>query len=235
MRQLDGNFTQKFNKRHNRVGPLFQGRYKATLIDRDNYSLEVSKYIHLNPVKAKMVDKPEQYKWSSYSAFIGKNTTPDFLTKGWLLGQFHKSQKRAIKEFKIFTSQPLGKDWSPEKEAYKGIILGSSSFISQIQDTYLSGKSDPEIPQLKVAKKQRTPEDIEEMVNKLKLNSKVRDKFLIYSLKKYSQLTLKEIGERMAGLHYSSISQIVRRLQNEVKTNKHLKQIILKVDNGFKM
>ncbi len=235
MRQLDGNFTQKFNKRHNRVGPLFQGRYKATLIDQDSYSLRLSKYIHLNPVKAKMVDKPEKYKWSSYSAFLGKNTSLNFLKTDWLLGQFHKSKKSAIKEFKKFTLQTEEAEWSPEKEAYKGIILGSSSFISQIQDKYLSGESDPEIAQLKVAKKQITPEEIEKKIKQFKLDTKISSKLIAYALKKHSQLSLKEIGKRMAGLHYSSISQIVRRLQNDSKTDEHLKQLILEVDHLCKM
>jgi REP element-mobilizing transposase RayT len=235
MRQLDGNFTQKFNNRHKRVGPLFQGRYKATLIDEDSYSLQLSKYIHLNPLKAKMVEKLEQYKWSSYPAFIGKVKVPNFLQTDWLLSQFHGSKRRAVKELKAFTLDTEDEDWSPEKEAYKGIILGDSDFVSQIQDKYLSEKSDPEIPKLRALQKQITPEEIENDIRRLKLAPKLTLKLIIYALKQHSFLSLNEIAKRMGGMHYSSISQITKRLLLQAKTDKKLSKIILEVDGFLKM
>ena len=69
MQQLNGRYTQSFNRRRKRVGPLFQGRYKAILLDKDQYALALSRYIHLNPVKAKLVTQPEAYEWSSYAVF----------------------------------------------------------------------------------------------------------------------------------------------------------------------
>ena len=71
MRQLNGVYTQEFNRRHGRVGHLFQGRFKAILVEEDNYLLEVSRYIILNPVRAGMVERPEEYRWSSYPSIIG--------------------------------------------------------------------------------------------------------------------------------------------------------------------
>ncbi|MDR3642388.1 MAG: transposase [Candidatus Doudnabacteria bacterium] len=230
MRQLDGNYTQKFNKNHKRVGPLFQGRYKATIVDRDSYSLELCKYIHRNPAKAKLAKNPEDYKWSSYPAFLGKAQVPGFLKTDWLLSQFHKSGKKARTALKTFTLETKGQAWSPEKETYKGLILGSDDFISQIQDSYISKKSDPEIPALKLTRKQITPEQIEKLVDGLNLNLKARNKLVIYALKKYSQLTLKEIGQRISNLHYSSISQIAKRLQQEAKKDNRLTRLLLKVD-----
>ncbi|MGC2063046.1 MAG: transposase, partial [Thermodesulfovibrionales bacterium] len=72
MRHINGGYTTYFNKRHNRFGHLFQGRYKAILVDADPYAGELSRYIHLNPVRANMVRKAEQYKWSSYAVYIDK-------------------------------------------------------------------------------------------------------------------------------------------------------------------
>ena len=72
MRQLNGVYTQAFNKSHRRTGHLFQGRYKAILIQKDSHLLEVSRYVVLNPVRARMVEQPRNWKWSSYRATAGK-------------------------------------------------------------------------------------------------------------------------------------------------------------------
>jgi REP element-mobilizing transposase RayT len=72
MRQLNGVYTQLFNKLHGRTGHLFQGRYKAILIQKDSHLLEVCRYVVLNPVRATMVETPAAWKWSSYSATAGR-------------------------------------------------------------------------------------------------------------------------------------------------------------------
>jgi putative transposase len=176
MRELDGHFTQKFNKKYARVGPLMQGRYKAVLVEQDSYSLQLSKYIHLNPVKAKIVKNPEEFLWSSYTAFIGKSKVPNFLQTNLILGQFGKSVKKARKAFKNFTLQDMEDDWSPEKETYKGLILGADDFVSHIQDAYLAGKSDPEIPKLKATQKQVSTEQIRKLVDSFKIDKNTANK-----------------------------------------------------------
>lgn len=235
MRQLDGNFTQKFNKRHKRVGPLFQGRYKAVLVEADSYSLQLAKYIHLNPVKANMVKMPEDYQYSSYQAYIGKDKIQAFMQTDWLLNQFHLSKKKAIRALKAFTLQAADEDWKPETNTFKGLILGGSDFVSRIQETFLQGKSNHEIPKLKAVQRMFTPEEITAKINSLNFDNKLRNKLLIYALKKYSTLTLKEIGERISNLHYSAVSQIVIRLQSRLNDDKKLRQAVNKVDELCKM
>jgi REP element-mobilizing transposase RayT len=72
MRHINGAYTTYFNVKRGRSGHLFQGRYKAILVDIDEYAKELSRYIHLNPVRAKIVETPEEYDWSSYQFYIGK-------------------------------------------------------------------------------------------------------------------------------------------------------------------
>lgn len=96
MPQLNGIYTQKLNRRHARVGHVFQGRYKAVLIDRDSYLLELCRYIVLNPVRANMVQEVSQYPWSSYQATLGTSTIPDRLQTEWLLRQFGKRKSLAL-------------------------------------------------------------------------------------------------------------------------------------------
>ncbi len=230
MRQLDGIYTQAFNYRHNRVGPLMQGRYKAVLIDKDSYSLELSCYIHLNPVRARMTDRPESYQWSSYACFISEAEAPIFLNTNWLLSQFDKINKKAIKSFKHFTLQGLIDNWTPEKESCNGLILGSAGFISHIQDTFLKGKNDREISNLTKAQKQISIEDLQHYLTKLTSDTKLRKKLTAYALKNYSHLKLKEIGKLLGSSSYSAITMMVNRLKQEAQRNKQIKLLLIEVD-----
>jgi putative transposase len=109
MRQLNGVYTQRFNRRHHKVGRLFQGRYKPMLAERDSYLLELSRYIVLNPVRAKIVKTPETYPWSSYRANMGLVPIPPGLTTDWVLGQFAKTEPVAHKRYAEFVHAGIGK------------------------------------------------------------------------------------------------------------------------------
>jgi REP element-mobilizing transposase RayT len=230
MRQLDGNHTQKFNKRYSRVGPLFQGRYKAVLLDADSYSLQLAKYIHLNPVKAKIVQKPEDYPYSSYSAYVGKTKAPSFLNIDWLLSQYYKSKAKAVKELKKYTLEVEEEPWTPETDTFKSLILGSSGFVEEIQNEFLQGKENFEIPKLKAVQKGLSAQEIIDKVSRLKFDEKHKTKLLVYALKKYSPLTLKEIGEKFNNLHYSAVAQILIRLQKKLAKDKELSKAVIEVD-----
>ena len=230
MRQLDGNFTQKFNKRHKRVGPLFQGRYKAVLVQADIYSLQLSKYIHLNPVKAKMTEKPENFEYSSYSAYLGKVKTPTFLNTEWLLSQFHKTKKKAIKVLRQYTHAIEEDGWIPEQETYKGAVLAENDFIKDIQERYLEQQDNSEIPILRLIQKDSRVLRVEKVVNSLNLPLNLQKKILIYALKEFSPLTLNEIGEKLLGLHYSSVSKVVSRLKEQSKTDRQLEGYLTKIN-----
>jgi len=99
MRQLNGVYTQYVNRTHDRVGHVFQGRFKAILVERDAYLLELARYVVLNPVRARMVKRPEQWVWSSYRAVIGQADRPPWLHIDWILGQFdYSTVSRAVKK-----------------------------------------------------------------------------------------------------------------------------------------
>jgi len=104
MRQLNGVYTQLFNKRHQRTGHLFQGRYKSILIEKDSYLLEVCRYVVLNPVRAGMVERPEEWKWSSYRATAGRETPARCLRVDWVLGQFSHKRAKAERAYRQFVT-----------------------------------------------------------------------------------------------------------------------------------
>ena len=88
MRHINGAYTNYYNTKRNRAGHLFQGRYKAILVEADEYAAELSRYIHLNPVRARMVGEPEAYRWSSFKAYIGESEAPEWLKTDFILGYF---------------------------------------------------------------------------------------------------------------------------------------------------
>jgi len=93
MRQLNGMYTQRFNRAHQRVGHVFQGRFKAIVVDKDAYLLGLSRYIVRNPVAAGMVKRVGDWRWSSYAATVGVVQSPTFLDAAWLLSQYGSSPK----------------------------------------------------------------------------------------------------------------------------------------------
>jgi len=108
MRQLNGRYTQTFNRTHRRVGHVFQGRYKAILIDRESYLLELSRYIVLNPVRARMVHSAIEWPWSSYRETVGQKVKPNWLNSDWLLAGFGRRKSRAIDAYKQFVREGKG-------------------------------------------------------------------------------------------------------------------------------
>ena len=102
MRQLNGVYTQQFNRRHNRVGHILQGRYKAIVVDKNNYLLELCRYIVLNPVRAGMVRGPKEWRWSSYKETAGYGKGIACLTKDWILLQFGREKAKAETQYRQF-------------------------------------------------------------------------------------------------------------------------------------
>ena len=102
LRHVNGAYTTYFNTKRQRSGHLLQGRFKAILVDMDEYSKELSSYIHLNPLRAKMIDKLEQYRWSSYLDYIGTRKPPAWLERNFILGYFGKKPSIAQRNYREF-------------------------------------------------------------------------------------------------------------------------------------
>lgn len=131
MRHLNGVYTQASNRRHNRKGHLFQGRFKGILVDKDSYLLELSRYVVLNPVRAKMVASPEQWPWGSFPAMIGEVPVPKCLAIDGLLSQFAKTRGWARRRYRQFVLEGVGQDlWEGLRQQ---IYLGNEEFVARMQ------------------------------------------------------------------------------------------------------
>ncbi|MEP1740103.1 MAG: transposase [Kangiellaceae bacterium] len=199
MRHLNGVYTQWYNntRKEKRFGHLFQGRYKAILVDRDNYLLELSRYIVLNPIRAKMVSELMDYPWSSYRAMVGYFETGDWLAVDWMLGQFSKQKKRAIAKYQDFVEEGIGQS-SPLKQLQGQLVLGSDQFVTKALRKLPKAKQKElsEIP-----KKQRRKVYV--LSSYFKGDNRDQSIAAAYYSGGYSQ---REIGEYL-GLHYSTVSQ----------------------------
>jgi len=145
MRQLNGIFTQTVNRRHQRTGHVFQGRYKAIVIDAATYLLELTRYVVLNPVRAGMVQDPEAWPWSSYTAMTGEVRAPSWLNTDWLLSQFDRRRTDAIRNYIQFVAQGHTQP-SIWNNVNRQVFLGDDEFVVQTQKQIKGLSQDVNIP-----------------------------------------------------------------------------------------
>ena len=204
MRQVNGVYTQLFNKLHGRTGHLFQGSYKAILIQKDSHLLEVCRYVVLNPVRAKMVEKPEDYPWSSYLSTAGRAKAHPCLTTEWVLGQFGGKRVKAEQEYRKFVSWGIG-----EQTIWTGVrgqsLLGEEEFADRFVDHLRKKQTLPEITRSqkylnRPALQKLFPEEV------LK-NKKKRDRRIAEAVRKHGYFQ-REIAEHL-GLNYATVSRLV--------------------------
>jgi REP element-mobilizing transposase RayT len=133
MRQLNGVFTQYSNRRHRRVEHLFQGRYKAILVDADSHLLEVARYVALNPVRARMVKEAGRWPWSSHRAMLGAAASPPWLAPDELPAAFGKRRGDARRRYAEFVTEGVGAGpiWS---QLNRQVYLGDDTFVARMQD-----------------------------------------------------------------------------------------------------
>ena len=145
MRQVNGVYTQRCNRRHDQVGHLFEGRFKAILVDRDAYFLEVCRYVDLNPVRAQLVKRPQDWHWSSYRAHVGLDHVPQWLDSVAVWRQLAGSEAAGKRRYAEFVAQGRGvRLW---EEALSGqIYLGDERFVARAQSRCKGMAETREIP-----------------------------------------------------------------------------------------
>jgi REP element-mobilizing transposase RayT len=232
MRRLNGTYTQAFNRRHGRVGHLFQGRYKSILVDRDSYGLELSRYIVLNPVRARMVKRPELWAWSSYRATAGQVAAPAWLDAHWVLGQLGGRNAAAAYERFVRAGMDQGSPW----EKLRGQIwLGEETFLKRME-RLAAGKSVANVPQAQQRPARPTPRAVTIMVlsryrikDEKALCSRAHQEAFqawLYLLRRVANLPLREVATR-GKVSPSRVSKIQRALETGI-TPALLQQLVNK-------
>jgi len=134
MHWLNGKYSQAFNKRHDCVGHVFQGPFKAPLVEKESYSLELARYVVLNPVRAKMVSKPEDYVWSSHRAVLGDVEAQPWLAVDDLLVQFAPKRDIARALYRQFVNEAIGSEKNPWTDLVAGLYLGSEDWLKRVRE-----------------------------------------------------------------------------------------------------
>lgn len=213
MRHFNGVYSQGFNYRHERVGHVFQGRYKSIIIDRDNYLLEVCRYVVLNPVRAAIVESPRKYVWSSYNPTAGYVTPPTFLKVDWILGRFGKARREAQKKYREFVSAGINAQsiWEELKSQW---ILGNKEFVDKLGPVAKDRAEIKEIPKVQRFAFRPLLDEIlslEKRKNRNERNKAIGKAYLDYG---YTQA---EIASHLE-LHYATISRIIKQGMLKCKT-----------------
>ncbi|GBE05854.1 chromosomal replication initiation protein [bacterium BMS3Abin10] len=240
MHYLNTAYTVYFNKKHQRVGHLFQGRYKGLLIEKERYLLSVSRYIHLNPVRALIVKRPEEYKWSSYLDYIGRSIKEKWLTSEWILGQYSTREAQAKNLYKIFIEEGLtAAEDDPFNHVKAGPVIGNEDFIEKIKKK-LDLKEHREIPESRrLARDISCKRVIEEVAKRLRLSEQeIRSvgkrgnfarKITFYLLRKLTDISNEEIG-RYFGVGYTAVSQGASRARKELVANRKYRKVVRELD-----
>lgn len=202
VRQLNGVYTQYFNRRHKKVGHVFQGRFKAVLVEREAHLLELSRYVVLNPLRAQMVKNIEHWPWSSYLAFCGKQAKQPWLETDWILEQFSRKRSIAIDLYINFVREGVGLPpiWRGLK---KQIYLGSDDFVNSTLIKIKQGEPNiNDVPKLQTLPVAKPLSKYEKLFPER--NDAIREAF------NSGGYTMTAIGDYF-NLHYTSISRIVNR------------------------
>jgi REP element-mobilizing transposase RayT len=200
MRELNGVYTQRFNRVYQRVGHVFQGRYKAILVQKEAYLLEVARYVVLNPVRARMVRSAGDYPWSSYRAMLGKDAAPEWLATRAILTAFGQTDAEAVEGYRSFVAAGKGQP-SPWESLKQQVFLGSDAFVEAMQRKVPQDRDLREVPQAKRRPVPRSLPDYERA--HADRNQAIK---AAYASGGY---TMQEIGDYVR-LHHSRISKIIR-------------------------
>lgn len=200
MKFLNGTYTQAYNRKHRRVGHLFQGRYKAILVDKESYLLELARYIVLNPVRARMVMSARDWAWSSYRATAGLIPEDPCSTIDWILTIFSDEKIQAQKRYREFIRQGKNQP-SPWGSLKNQIYLGSDEFVEDVQCKIGPDQSLRDIPR---KQKQAPPKPLKHYEDKYGKSQEAMA--IAYLSGHYTQV---EVGDYF-GVSYATVSRAVK-------------------------
>ena len=257
MQRFNTSYTVHFNRKYKRSGHLYQGRYKALLVDANNYLLELSRYVHLNPVRIKyhigksrdeIVEILRHYEWSSYKGYIDKTGEQPFMSYGMILGMMAAGSDQSENSlYERFVMETIGKDTgiSMREDVYGQAILGTKDFVEKIYQEYLSNRKQDKKEQSGLQDMQRMPDSIEEIVHQVAREYKIPETelyvrgsrhtearaILIELCRRYMarKMSLSAIGKVLGEITVSAISQNKNRLMEKQRKNEGLQRRIQKL------
>ena len=206
MRWLNGVYTQRFNRHHQRVGHVFQGRFKAILVERDSYLLELARYVVLNPVRAGLASAPDRWPWSSYRATAGEQAAPCWLSVNWILDQLGNGVTPPQNRYRQFVAAGLDRA-SPWRNLRGQVLLGTEPFVQALIPRLAAVQDRMETPRFQRLAHRPALASLLSGANgtsRAQRDAAIRDAHIRHAY------TFAEIA-RHVGLHYATVSRIANR------------------------
>jgi len=242
MRHLNGIYTQRFNQNHRTEGQLFKGRYKAILVDGDDYLLQLVRYIHLNPLRAKMVKDIDDFEWSSHSGYISEAKEWEWLHKYFILRIFSETRSEAVKQYRDFISKGDKPGLLKTMDSKKWpAMMGDDPFMYSIKAKYYGQKRDKEIPDS--SQLSPGPDRIKEAVCEYyrvdlrDLNRKKGHTFneprnvAMYLSRILRNDTLEELMRSFSLRNHSSVSSALAQTKTLMNKNRKLRRRVEDIEN----
>jgi len=228
LHHINGAYTTYFNVKRKRSGHLFQGRFKAILVEKEVYAQELSRYIHLNPVRAGLAEDLSSYPWSSYPYYVGLAKKPNWMETRTILGYFSRADREAYKAYRDFVEEATGKEIkSPLKEVVGSTFLCRESYIEQVvrRGGIPLSNDKRNVPALRVLDKGPSLKEIENWIGGvISRQEEIFRKFCLYLSHRFGGYSLEEIGAYY-GMKAAAVSQAARRFQKKIREDPALQQV----------
>lgn len=246
MRHFNITYTGYYNRRHNRVGHLYQGRYKSILVDKESYLSILSRYIHLNPVRIKAMERKtdeekiqhlRNYRWSSLPGYINKGEREQFVDYAMVLEEYGGAEDRGRMTYKKRIYDDISEKLEIRDKVIGQSLIGGEEFIKWVKEELLKKQKDRECPSLREIQRYRAKEKIIEAIEKESgkgLEEIKREKgnlrqIAMDLLYRIGGLKGIDIGE-LIGVDYSTVSQGRKRLREKIEKDRKLKQLVDRIE-----
>jgi len=234
MHDLNSGYVNWFNRRHSRCGPLFQGRFKGIIVEPGRHEWELSRYVHLNPVRARMVARPEDYRWSSCRDYLGRRRPPEWLAWEEALSKHGRTMRAARQQYRQFLNEGLrGRVPNPLADAVASTVLGSPSFVERMRKWLGRRLPDADVPAARKLRSVLSPADVAAAVAESfraepstlctrGAHGNDARSAAIYLSRKLTDATGRQIGERFGGVSPSAVSHVVSKIEQARRRTRQL-------------
>jgi REP element-mobilizing transposase RayT len=234
MHDLNAAYVTGFNRRHGRCGPLLQGRFKAVLVEREHHYWELSRYIHLNPVRARLVADPADYRWSSAADYLGRRRAPAWLAWEEILAEHGDTLRAARARYARFLAEGVAAaPPSPMRQAVAGTLLGSAGFVAHLRSWLRDRLPDRDVPAARALRQSVGVDAVEaavcaafgvprESLRVRRRKGNVARAAALYLCRKLTGEALEALGARFGRITSQAVSKVVARLGDDLVANRPL-------------
>ena len=247
MHDLNSGYASWFNRRHRRSGALYQGRFKAILVQEQGYAWTLSRYVHLNPVRAGAVQRPEQYQWSSYRDYLNPTGAPRWLDWATVLGEIGTDVVPSLRAYIQFVESGLGRDPidSPLASVVGGVLLGNPNWVDRMKARIEGGPPQGDVPARRLLAVHPTLREVEEAVcaacqaepadlSAVRRRGNDARMAAVYLARECAALPVTQLAHRFGAVSASAISKLLRQAALRRHEDRQWDQLLGRLERQFR-